>query len=63
MLVLNRLFSRIQRQFHDNFLRACVRVMWKTEAAGSFERDHQKILECNGWDSLSQEVLVSTPRR
>jgi len=52
-----------QRQFHDNFLRACARVFWKTEPHGEFTRCHQKILEVNGWDHLAQEILVSTPRR
>lgn len=52
-----------QRMFHDNFIRACARIFWKKEAGGVFARDHQKILEVNGWDHLSQEVLVSTPRR
>lgn len=52
-----------QRLFHDNFIRACARIFWKTEPPGSFARDHQKILEMNGWDHLSQEILVSTPRR
>jgi hypothetical protein len=28
-----------------------------------FAKDHQRILEVNGWDHLAQEVLVSTPRR
>jgi hypothetical protein len=52
-----------QRLFHDNFIRACARIFWKTEPPGSFAKDHQKILEINGWDHLSQEILVSTPRR
>ena len=52
-----------QRLFHDNFIRSCARIFWKTEPAGSFARNHQKILEMNGWDHLSQEILVSTPRR
>jgi hypothetical protein len=52
-----------QRMFHDNFIRACARIFWKREAHGTFAKDHQKILEVNGWDHLSQEVLVSTPRR
>lgn len=52
-----------QRLFHDNFIRACARIFWKTEPPGAFARDHQKILEMNGWDHLSQEILVSTPRR
>jgi hypothetical protein len=52
-----------QRLFHDHFLRACARIFWKTEKAGEFDRCHEKILEVNGWDSLRQEILVSTPRR
>ena len=52
-----------QRQFHDDFLRACARVFWKMEGTGQFNRDHQYILEYNGWNHLDQEVLVSTPRR
>lgn len=52
-----------QRLFHDNFIRSCARIFWKTEPAGSFAQNHQKILEMNGWDHLSQEILVSTPRR
>jgi hypothetical protein len=52
-----------QRLFHDHFLRACARVFWKVEPGGEFARDHQRILEANGWDHLHQEVLVSTPRR
>lgn len=52
-----------QRMFHDWFIRACARIFWKTEPLGSFAKNHQRILELNGWDHLSQEVLVSTPRR
>ena len=52
-----------QRMFHDNFIRACARIFWKNEPHGTFAKDHQKILEVNGWDHLAQEVLVSTPRR
>ncbi len=52
-----------QRMFHDNFIRACARIFWKTEPHGTFAKDHQRILEMNGWDHLSQEALVSTPRR
>ena len=52
-----------QRVFHDHFIRACSRVFFKTDAPGSFARAHQVLLELNSWDSLSQEVLISTPRR
>jgi hypothetical protein len=48
-----------QRQFHEVFLRACSRIFWKTEPAGQFQRDHQKILQLNGWTHLAQ--VSSTP--
>ena len=46
-----------QIEFHDNFIRACARIFWKTEKPGTFARDHQKILELNGWENLSQVSL------
>lgn len=49
-----------QRQFHEVFLRACSRIFWKTEPAGRFQRDHQKILQLNGWTHLSQVCSAST---
>lgn len=52
-----------QRMFHENFIRACARVFYKTDPQGSFARAHQTILDLNGWDNLSQEILISTPRR
>jgi len=52
-----------QRMFHENFIRACARVFYKTEPQGAFARAHQTILDLNGWDNLSQEILISTPRR
>jgi hypothetical protein len=52
-----------KNRFHDDYLRGCSRVFFKTEAPGSFERAHKKILEINGWDCLQQEILISTPRR
>jgi len=57
----NRSFH--QRMFHDHFIRSCARIFFKTEPPGSFARAHQAILEKNSWDTLSQEVLISTPRR
>ena len=52
-----------QRLFHDHFIRACARIFFKTEPAGTFAKEHQRILQLNSWDNLSQEILVSTPRR
>ena len=57
----NRSFH--QRMFHENFIRACARVFFKFEPQGAFARAHQGILDLNGWDNLSQEILISTPRR
>jgi len=52
-----------QRLFHDDFLKACTRIFWKLEPAGAFARQHLEILQRNNWTHISQEVLVSTPRR
>lgn len=52
-----------QRQFHEQFIRACARIFYKTEPPGVFQRDHQRLLQVNGWKNLSQEILISTPRR
>jgi hypothetical protein len=52
-----------QRLFHDDFLKACTRIFWKLEPAGTFARQHLEILQRNNWSHISQEVLVSTPRR
>jgi hypothetical protein len=52
-----------QKLFHDQYIRACARIFFKHDQSGAFNRAHQKILELNGWDSLPQEVLISTPRR
>jgi len=57
----NRSFH--QRQFHEDFLKACTRTFWKMEPPGSFAKMHQKVLQENSWEHLSQEVLISTPRR
>ena len=52
-----------QRLFHEDFLKACTRIFWKTSAPGQFAKDHHKILVHNGWEHLAQEILISTPRR
>jgi len=57
----NRSFH--QRQFHEDFLKACTRTFWKMEPPGSFARCHQQVLQENSWEHLAQEVLISTPRR
>lgn len=52
-----------QKQFHDSFLKACASVFFKNEPAGTFAKAHSALLEFNGWQSLPQEMLISTPRR
>lgn len=52
-----------QKLFHDNYIRACSRIFFKHDGDGAFNRAHTKLLELNGWDSLPQEILISTPRR
>lgn len=52
-----------QRKFHDAFIAACARIFFKLDPPGAFQRAYQSILEINGWNNLSQEILVSTPRR
>jgi hypothetical protein len=34
-----------QRQFHEQFIRACARIFYKTEPLGTFQRDHQRLLQ------------------
>jgi hypothetical protein len=49
--------------FHEVYLKSCVRIFFKRDGPGAFARNHNRVLELNGWDSTPQEVLVSTPRR
>jgi hypothetical protein len=52
-----------QRLFHEEYLKSCTRVFFKRDGPGAFARAHNRILELNTWDSMPQEILVSTPRR
>jgi hypothetical protein len=52
-----------QRAFHESYIRACARVFFKTDPPAHFEKNQQRLLELNNWAHISQEVLVSTPRR
>jgi hypothetical protein len=63
LVMVNIHRSYFQRKFHEQFIRATARIFWKLEGPGQFARDHQKILEVNGWDFIAQEILISTPRR
>ena len=52
-----------QRLFHEEYLKSCARIFFKRDGPGAFSRNHNRVLEMNGWDSTPQEILVSTPRR
>lgn len=57
------LHPSLQRRFHDAFIGASCRAFFKLDPPGSFERAYQRLLEVNNWDTLAQEILISTPRR
>ena len=57
----NRSFH--QRLFHEEYLKSCARIFFKRDGPGEFAKNHNRVLELNGWDSTPQEILVSTPRR
>ena len=52
-----------QRLFHESFLNAVVRILFKTDPPGFFSQSYPRLLEMNAWSSINQEILVSTPRR
>lgn len=52
-----------QRIFHESFMNAVVRVLFKTDPPGFFSQSYPRILELNTWNSIHQEILISTPRR
>lgn len=48
-----------QVRFHDAFIRATSRVIYKKD----WGRDRPKIMEMNTWAACPSEILISTPRR
>jgi len=52
-----------QRLFHEHFINAIVRVLFKTDGPGAFQRAYPRLLEVNEWKETYQECLISTPRR
>jgi len=48
-----------QVRFHDAFIRATSRVIYKKD----WSRDRPKIMEINTWAACPSEILISTPRR
>lgn len=51
--------SAHQVQFHDKFIRACSRVLYRDEWAVH----RAGIMRHNGWEKTPSEVMISTPRR
>ena len=51
--------SKHQKQFHEAFLGACARRIYKNE----YKANYMRIMEENNWDEIKQEVLVCCPRR
>ena len=48
-----------QIRFHDSFIRATSRVIYKNE----WMSNKPMIMKQNGWDKCPSEILISTPRR
>ena len=59
-LIDTRGFERSTNQvrFHDAFIRACGRVLYKEE----WSVHRSKIMQQNGWLTTPGEVMISTPR-
>lgn len=47
-----------QVRFHDSFIRATSRVVYKAD----WMANRPKIMKKNGWEKCSSEILISTPR-
>lgn len=52
-----------QRIFHESFLCAITKILFKTDPKGTFEQSYPRLLEINNWTRINQEILISTPRR
>lgn len=51
--------SAQQLEFHQAFMKAAARVIYK----GDWETERPMIMEKYGWERCNSEVLISTPRR
>lgn len=60
-LIDDRGYTRSSQQisFHDAFIRACSRVMYKRD----WSKDKPQIMSRNRWEKCPSQILVSTPRR
>ena len=52
--------SNTQKKFHDYFLNACARFLFREDTNAP---DYSQILKTNNWEDLRQQVLCMTPRR
>lgn len=52
--------SNTQKRFHDFFLNACARFLFREDTNAP---DYSQILKTNNWEDLRQQVLCMTPRR
>ena len=41
----------------ESFLNSVVRVLFKTDAVGFFEKSYPRLLEMNNWSNINQEIL------
>jgi len=60
-MVDDRGFARSpqQCQFHDSFIRACSRVIYRSD----WSMNKPNIMKHNAWAECPSQILVSTPRR
>lgn len=47
-----------QRVFHEEFINAIVRVLFKTDPPGAFERSYPRLLESNNWTKTHQVAVL-----
>jgi hypothetical protein len=51
--------SEQQVSFHDSYIRACARVLYKAD----WTTAAPDIMRRNDWEACPSEILISTPRR
>jgi len=58
-IICRRNPTRLSRLAHvqESFLNSVVRVLFKTDPPGFFERSYPRLLEMNTWQSINQEIL------
>ena len=53
--ICDGLISRAKKQ--ESFLNSVVRVLFKTDPIGFFEKSYPRLLEMNNWSNINQEIL------